>query len=370
MPNKSLFLSLLFTIASSHFIFTMEPSGNQEVTIHQTSRDKDKLEAQQSCINKQLIAAAQKGNTQNKIMQLLIQGGKVDARDETGRTPLMLGAHKGLDEICQILIDFNAHIDARDNESCTALMNAACYGHESICELLINHGAQVNAQDIQGDTALTVAAYNGHISICKILLDNGAQFEAKNNKGYTVLRRVVKWDHRMVIETLITYPIFSPFLSEDEFQSSRQGILTALCAFKRICPSLPKDMRKLILCLLPELKKDVSNCGIFGNFKNLTEEQTPHVPLPIVRLLIEKGKLDPDKTIAAIKAHHLLYISPYCSEAMPFATTPEKCAFLHPDNLEQNFGFKIEWNIRRRLGLPLTWADSVINMIPESCSVQ
>jgi hypothetical protein len=238
--------------------------------------------------------------------------------------------------------------------SCSFILHAtASYTAKNVLAL----GAQSNAIDSHGFTPLACAAMNGNNELCQLLLDHNAQTEIKGKQGVEPLFAAICRGHD---PSTITYPIFSPFLSEQEFKISRQRILAALCTLKRMCPSLPKDMRKLILCSLTELKNDVADAGIFGNFKNLTEEQTPHVPLPIVRLLIEKGKLDPDKTVAAIKAHHLILISPHCFVAIPHAKTPAIRALLHPDNLEQNFGFDIEWNIKKRLGL-LKWPDKAID---------
>jgi len=337
----------------------MEPQRNQATRTSQIDWDKDKLEALQKCINKQLTTDAWEGHIGKKIMRLLING-EVDARDEAGRTPLMLAASKGYDEICGILIDSTAQIDAQERDGSTPLMTAVHYGQTSICELLLNKKAQVDAIDSDGCTAAHYAAIQKRASICKLLLDNGARVDIKDENGETPLIDAVKSVNWIIIKTLITCPIFSPFLSEDEFQSSRQRILAALCAFRRTCPSLPKDMRKQILNSLPELKKDALNAGIFGNFKNLKEEQTPHVPLPLVQLLIERRKLNPEMVVAAIKAHHLLHISPMMFVAIPYAHTPAARALIHPDNLEKNFDFEIEWNIRRRLGL-LTWPEKAID---------
>ena len=107
----------------------------------------------------------------------------------------------------------------------------------------------------------------------------------------------------------------------------------------------------------------------FNRF-GLTEKQTPFAPLPLVRFLIQQEKLDPEETIAAIRDHHLLHISPQMFVAIPYAQSPAIRALLHPDNLEQNFAAAVELNIRERLELPITGTEKSTNLIQNSCSVQ
>jgi ankyrin repeat protein len=352
-------------------------------------------------LNNQLLQKIENGFIGTReIKTLLDNSAQVDARNGFNSTPLLIAAHYGYEMKCKLLIDNRAQINVRSNLGYTALIQAAGLGFESICELLINHGIEINAKELHsgstglmlaayyghesicellldhdatidaqntiGSSALILAAYNDYHSICKLLLNNGARVDKKTNAGNTALRIATARNHVSTIRALIIHPIFSPFSSEDEFHESRQRIWTSLCVFKRIYPSLPKDVRTSILCSVPELKNDVINSGAFG----LTEQQTPFAPLPLVRFLIEQGKLNPEETVAAIKAHHLLCMNTHCFVAIPKTQNPAIRALIHPDNLEQNFAPEIELNIRRRLGLPLSATPMAANWIPESCSMQ
>lgn len=250
------------------------------------------------------------------VKSILTRGAQINAIDDDGLTPLAWAAMNGNEELCQLLLDHNAQTEIKGKNNFKPLFVATCRGYSSIMKLLLDHGARIDARDAANQTVLAVS-----------------------------LRRYY------ALDTLLVFPIFNPFLSEQQFQISRQRIWTALCVFQRYCPELPKDMRKLILCSLPELEKDMHNAGAFGIFKNTTAAQTPLVSLPIVRLLIKKGKLDPHKTALTIKAHHFECLRPLMLEAMLVAPNDELRTMLNPARLEENFGEAIEQNIKKRLEL-------------------
>lgn len=79
----------------------------------------------------------------------------LDAKDESGRTPLHWAAIQGFPELVGILIARGATVDARDNQGRTPLMKAAQKGYLKIMQQLIDAGANVNLQDgNKGRTAL------------------------------------------------------------------------------------------------------------------------------------------------------------------------------------------------------------------------
>jgi ankyrin repeat protein len=418
--NKQIFTFLIFELASSGSIFAMKPGGAsknmaRKAKTAKTHKTKKILSAkQQKKLNNQLRASVKELRINiDRVRHLLATGAQVNAKDVKGYTALMEAAQNGDESICKLLlnhgaqvntqndygdtalmlaagndhalickllINYGAEVDAKDLTDWTALMTAANKGCESACELLIDHGAQLDTQDcLEGSTALMLAIDNCHTSISRLLLYRNAQLDIKDFAVDTALMRATAKGQVAAIRTLITYPHFSPFLSEEQFQESRQRIWTALCVFKRYCPSMPKDIRKFLLCMLPELLNDVVNSGAFESFKNLSAEQTQFVPLPTLRLLIKTKQLDPYKIIAAIKAHHLQRIIPYIDETIFYARIPkpEIRALLKPADLERNFGAEIEQIIKIRLGLlsetektAHLLIDSCSDLIPESCSVQ
>jgi len=363
--NKQIFTLLTLITIHSHSMFGMEPMNRATKPLRN--------QFEQSEFNARLIEVIKRPDYDISLIEtMLTEGAQINTRSMVWpyafKTPLMIAAQNGRDSLCELLINHGARIDTKESKhGHTALMVAVQNGCESTIKLLIDHGAPIDTLGNDGETALTLAAERGHTSIGKILLDKGAQFDSKS-LGFSALQKAVFNDAETMIRTLVTsYNTFSP---EQEFQISRQRIWTALCVFKRYCPLMPKDVRKLILYLLPELKHDVINSGAFGSYNNLTKQQAPFAPLPIVRLLTKQGKLNPEEAVAIIKSRHFYHIFTRLSECKKFALSRRIQAFIHPDNFKRNFATAIEWNIRRRLGLPVTWAEAATSLIPESCSMQ
>src|SRR5947209_5518941 len=90
---------------------------------------------------------------------LLERGADINARDEWGRTALMIGADEGYSELVSLLLDWEADVHARDERGYTALMFAAWKGHLDVVKALIERGADVNGVDTKrGYTALLLTA--------------------------------------------------------------------------------------------------------------------------------------------------------------------------------------------------------------------
>jgi RNA polymerase primary sigma factor len=66
-------------------------------------------------------------------------------------------------------IDRGHDLDARDEKGRTSLMLAALRGYLNICELLINSGANPLLQDNGGKNAFDIAELNGHSSVMELL---------------------------------------------------------------------------------------------------------------------------------------------------------------------------------------------------------
>jgi len=73
------------------------------------------------------------------------------------------------------LIEAGVDIEARNNEGRTALMLASRGGHTYVVKLLIEAGANVNVQDNEGSTALMLADQYGHTRVAELLREASAK---------------------------------------------------------------------------------------------------------------------------------------------------------------------------------------------------
>ncbi len=154
----------------------------------------------QDILNEKLIMAAKEGRL-GKIKRLLDSGAEVNARDEKGRTPLMLintltgKLEKHASEICELLLEKGADVNAKDRYGMTELIWASVYGHTYNCVLLLEGGADVNAKSDSGMTSLMWAARNGHTGTCEFLLKKGAYISPMDMNGMTALDWAKKNGH-------------------------------------------------------------------------------------------------------------------------------------------------------------------------------
>jgi ankyrin repeat protein len=100
------------------------------------------------------------------------------------KTPLVLAAMNGREEIVKMLLKQDINIDSKDCEgSRTPLLYAAIWGHAAIVKLLLEKGAEINSKDSEhGRTPLSYAAEYGSTAIIKLLLESGAEVDSKDSK--------------------------------------------------------------------------------------------------------------------------------------------------------------------------------------------
>ena len=94
-----------------------------------------------------------------RVCELIELGwpGSVEARNDLGRTPLILASLRGRAGIVKALLAAGADVNAANNRGETVLIWACYFGHLEAAQALVASGANVNAVDRDGWTPLNCA---------------------------------------------------------------------------------------------------------------------------------------------------------------------------------------------------------------------
>jgi uncharacterized protein len=104
------------------------------------------------------------------VNDLLSIGGRLNAKDDVGRTALMFAVVNFHPKIVKALLRAGAHVNARAHDGSTALMLAAMNGDAEIVQVLLNHGAKTGYRFVStGKTAAALAADRGHSEVVELL---------------------------------------------------------------------------------------------------------------------------------------------------------------------------------------------------------
>jgi ankyrin repeat protein len=120
------------------------------------------------------------------VRTLLKNGAVLNARDESGNTPLMAAALNADTAILKLLLQAGADVNTANPAGVTPLLRAAT--SEDTVRLLVAKGANVQARSQIGNNALILAARRpGNSRTVKFLLDRGLDPNATNLFGATAL---------------------------------------------------------------------------------------------------------------------------------------------------------------------------------------
>jgi ankyrin repeat protein len=157
--------------------------------------------------NRDLLWAAWNG--QKAVVKVLLEkGADLEAKDDTGQTPLSVASEKGHKDVVQLLLAAGqVDVDSKDKNGQTPLWMAARNGHEGIVQLLLERGqVNVEAEDSEySRTPLWMAAYNGHEDVVQLLLERGqVNVEAKDSEySRTPLWAAAYNGHEDVVQLLL-----------------------------------------------------------------------------------------------------------------------------------------------------------------------
>lgn len=123
----------------------------------------------ESSLNHAMLIAAATDNTQ-LMEQLLQAGANIEAKDEWGRTPLMV-AIVSCSQVCMnMLLKKRADIKALDVSRNTLIMYAARMNDVNMVHILRRAGGDADARNLLGNTALVFAIEQNNLLIVEALL--------------------------------------------------------------------------------------------------------------------------------------------------------------------------------------------------------
>lgn len=127
---------------------------------------------------------------------------KVNLKDNSRLTPLMLATLHGHETVIRLLADEGADLEIRDKDGRTALMLATWSEQEAVARLLVDKGADIEVREKNGQTALMLAAWDGNEAVVKLLLDKGADLKARDRYNHTVLTVATRMRHEGIVRLL------------------------------------------------------------------------------------------------------------------------------------------------------------------------
>jgi len=146
--------------------------------------------AEGGVLENQLREAAENGNTE-RVRSLLDQGANREARDQLGRTPLLLATRRNQIESARVLIEAGANVNAKDNIDDSPYLYAGASGFNQILRLTLDHGADLKSTNRYGGTALIPAAEKGFVDNARTLIDAGVDVNHLNRLHWTALMEAI-----------------------------------------------------------------------------------------------------------------------------------------------------------------------------------
>ena len=137
-----------------------------------------------------LHAAASSGDVAS-VRKRIAEGAKIDARDGSGATALLVATHANQVEVAKVLIDAGADVNAKDNINDSPYLYAGARGHLEILKMTLSHGADLRSINRYGGTALIPASERGHVETVRTLIEAGVDVDHVNKLGWTALLEAI-----------------------------------------------------------------------------------------------------------------------------------------------------------------------------------
>lgn len=141
-----------------------------------------------------------------RVEYLLKRGAKVNARDDEGKTPLIVAVASGDISLISGLLAYGADPNAQDHDGWTAAMHAVRSNEPKIFRLMGQYKANYNLVNSDDMTALAMAVMNNKANAAVAMLDTGAKPDfAMGAAKYNALMLAVKKGNQQMAQTLLQY---------------------------------------------------------------------------------------------------------------------------------------------------------------------
>lgn len=162
---------------------------------------------EQSALNRDLREAADRGDS-SVIDRLIAVGADIEARDDRGRTALLIATDRNRIDAARSLMEADADVNAQDNILDSPYLLAGARGYIEILHMTLDNGADVRSLNRFGGTALIPACERGHVEAVKMLIAAGVNVDHVNNLGWTgLLEAVILGDggpaHQEIVRLLV-----------------------------------------------------------------------------------------------------------------------------------------------------------------------
>ena len=148
-------------------------------------------------------------NANREMVQLLLSSGaKVNLKNSSGETVLMMFDGDATSDLMWDLINAGAKVNHKDDGGNTALMQAATADNLEALKALLDAGAEINTKNKSGRTALMLAASEGHVNIVRTLVLAGADINVIDEDKMNALAHAADNDHTAVVRFLKSKGVF------------------------------------------------------------------------------------------------------------------------------------------------------------------
>ncbi|KAK7970601.1 ankyrin repeat-containing domain protein [Apiospora saccharicola] len=161
------------------------------------------LNARDQTGNTPLMVGARQGHIRMFVL-LVSKGVLVNTKNDAKETVLHQAVHSHSIEMLDTAIRVGADVDAGDAHDRTSLHYAAVYNDLEACKMLIGLGkASLVIKETHGHTVLHIAAKAGHFEIASAALAAGAEPDEESKEGATALLHLAAaWGHPIVVSLL------------------------------------------------------------------------------------------------------------------------------------------------------------------------